>query len=90
MKIYKYPLEVTDEQEVLLPVGYQILDIQLQEGRPCIWALVDESPIMAKEKVIIECFGTGHEIKGGPRRYISTIQIHGTGLVFHFFEYTGL
>jgi hypothetical protein len=39
--IYKYTLEVTDEQEVKMPANAQILCVQVQHGRPTLWALVD-------------------------------------------------
>ena len=38
-KIYKYPLEVQDEQVVMLPTGAKILTVQSQKDRPCLWAL---------------------------------------------------
>lgn len=89
--IYKYPLQVTDLQEVLLPIGAEILTIQVQNEIPCLWALVD--PDQIKEIVNIEIFGTGHPISydiGVSRKYISTFQLNDGQLVFHTFEYTGV
>jgi hypothetical protein len=40
-RIYKYPLEVTDRQEVHLPEGAMILHVGVQNGVVCLWALVD-------------------------------------------------
>jgi hypothetical protein len=87
--IYKYPLEITDLQSVSIPFGYTLLSVQMQSGKPCLWAMVDTDNI--EEKCTIEMFGTGNPInpiKGiGQRVFIDTFQIHGAGLVFHVFEY---
>lgn len=89
--IYKYPLAVTDFQEVLLPIGAEILTVQTQRETACMWALVNPSETQ-KEARSIEIFGTGHPIgydMGISRKYISTFQMHSGQLVFHAFEYTG-
>lgn len=90
--IYKYPLSVTDFQEVLLPIGAEILTVQTQDETVCMWALVNPNEPQ-KEARNIEIFGTGHSIgydMGVSRKYISTFQMHGGQLVFHAFEYTGV
>jgi len=90
-RIYKYELEVMDNQNLRLPIGAKILTVQSQNGKPCLWALVD---ISAETEVRhIEIFGTGHPVlsdMGTSREYISTFQMHGGQLVFHAFEYTGV
>ena len=42
MRIYKYPLEITDEQHVAMPRGAKLLSVQVQRGVCCLWALVNE------------------------------------------------
>ena len=89
--IYKYPLFVTRTQDVRLPIGADILTIQVQNELPYIWALVD--PMAEKESVTIEIFRTGEQINfdmGADRVYISTFQVIDGTLVFHAFKYTGL
>jgi hypothetical protein len=89
--IYKYPLSVTDRQILHLPVGAEILTVQTQNEKPCLWAMVD--PKRGTATRIIETFGTGYDITedmGVERKYISTYQLHGGGLIFHVFEYTGI
>lgn len=89
--IYKYQLKVTDTQKIELPVGAEILTVQIQNETPCLWALVDPNGI-EKETRIIEVFGTGHPISydmGMSRKYVSSFQLRGSQLVFHVFEYTG-
>jgi hypothetical protein len=86
--IYKYPLLVTDYQDVLLPIGAEILTIQTQDQNACLWALADPNE-PNKERRSIEIFGIGHLIHYGmgvSRKYISTFQLRGGSLVFHAFE----
>ena len=89
--IYKYPLTITREQLVTLPAGAEILTVQLQGGRPHLWALVniDNEPLNR----CIEIFGTGERIEYGlgmRRKYISTFQLQHGKLIFHAFEYIGI
>ena len=82
--IYKYPLQVTDTQEIEMPAGGMALSVQMQNGVPCLWAVVDtDAP---KIKRIIHVYGTGHPMESHVHRYISTFQMQGGALVFHAFE----
>jgi|SRR5579863_6952976 len=85
-KIFKYPLKMMDDQIISMPEQREILDVQVQEGVIMIWAMV--VPNSPMQRVHIEIYGTGHEIKdrigGGPRMYLGTVQV--SGLVLHVFE----
>lgn len=84
--IYKYELRVDDEQIVQLPRGAQVLCVQTQRERPCLWCLVDvDAPI---EPRTFRIYGTGHPFDRDPldTRYIGTFQLRGGQLVFHVFE----
>jgi len=35
---WKYPLEITDEQNLMMPEGAEILTAQMQGGTLCLWA----------------------------------------------------
>jgi hypothetical protein len=87
--IWKFQLETTDIQQIEMPADAEILTIQTQDDKPCIWALVSaDAPI---RKVAFEIFGTGHPVpKNGKRKYIGTYQLSGGALVFHCFELFGL
>ena len=90
--IHKYLLEITDVQNISLPIGAEILTIQTLKERPCLWALVDPNGIET-ERITIEMFETGHPVgydMGTSRKYISTFQLRGGELVCHAFEYTGI
>lgn len=87
MKIYKYPLELVDQQTVHLPYGYRILTAQLQNGNLQLWALIDPIENLSIP-VSIGIYGTGNPINEDPGKYISTVQLYDGGLVFHVFERT--
>ena len=82
-KIYKYQIEVTDEQLVTMPAGAQILTVQAQGDRLCLWAVVSlGSP---EEKRVIQIYGTGMDFpKHKKCTYIATVQMD--GFVWHVFE----
>lgn len=88
MKIFKYKLEINDVQHISMQEGAKILTVQTQQGRPCLWALVDPDEDSREDKIILT-FGTGHEIlcpNENTLEYISTYQINNGALVFHVFE----
>lgn len=69
--IYKYQLEIADEQSVMIPNGYQIALVGLDpNGVPCIWAIVDPERSAAEETIRI--VGTGHPIPPNVRRHIGS------------------
>lgn len=85
--IWKYPLNITDQQTISLPQGAKILSVQLQglvSSQLHLWAEVDTEQIF--EGRVIEIFGTGNPITPGRRRYIDTVQMHGGALVWHIYE----
>lgn len=87
-KIWKCELSKVDEQTISLPKESQILTVQIQHGKICIWVLVE--PDLPLEERIFEIYGTGEVIKESfslvTREYIGTFQCNGGDLVFHLFE----
>jgi len=82
--VYKYPLEIDDVQFISMPKGAKPLCVKVQNGNPCLWALVN--PYEEEESVMIRCAGTGHEInEEGELVYIDSLLMYGGDLVFHFF-----
>jgi hypothetical protein len=59
--IYKYPLEITDEQTVMMPCGSEILSAQMQHGQLHIWALVDKEATSTVGRQV-RIFGTGNPV----------------------------
>lgn len=83
-KILKYPLQITDDQTVVMPEGAQILTVAIQHGKVTLWALCPETRKVQPRK--IEIFGTGNPIPNGTRTYIGTVLMDGGQLVWHVFE----
>jgi len=82
--IWKYPLQVTDEQTIDVPEGSEALSVQVQNGTPCLWVRVDPAALKVPRKIITH--GTGHHVPATTGRYIGTYQIEGGALVFHVFD----
>jgi hypothetical protein len=84
--IWKYELEIKDEQEVMMPKGAEILIAQTQKKLLCIWALVD--PLVSTLEIrYIGIYGTGNPMPDKERmQYISTFQLYDGTLIFHIFE----
>jgi len=100
-KIWKYEFKIADEFELELPVMYNILKVDMQHEKPCMWILVNPTAVKVKRK--FRLFGTGHPIPGGPlwstphRKSAAIYQEDGTSLhyidtifvrafVWHLFE----
>jgi hypothetical protein len=92
LQIWKYPIDcdkLTNDGLLLLelPLGAEILTIQLQHKSPTLWAKVDTSlPLEVRR---IHVYGTGHTIQRVPLTYLGTVQMYSGGLVLHFFEEIG-
>lgn len=82
--VYKYGVETTGEFTVNLPLGAEILTVQIQSEIPFMWALVD--PDAKQEPRRFRLVGTGHPINNGALTYIDTFQLQGGRLIFHLFE----
>lgn len=84
MVIYRYELE--PNQGIDMPVGAKILCVQVKDGRPNLWALVDEAETRTVRRNFVvhttgELFAPGNEV------YLGTFQIKdGITMVFHIFE----
>lgn len=78
--IYKYELRSQDTS-MKLPKEAEILTVQIQDGRPMLWALVDPENVL--EDRFIYTVGTGWEVEDN-MKYICT-YIEGY-FVWHVFE----
>lgn len=71
--IYKYPLSHGLQQVRHIPVGANIISVQMQNGVPCIWAIVDTTAEVIP--VQFQIYGTGQEIPTDCRlKHIGSIQ----------------
>jgi hypothetical protein len=88
IRIWKYPLIVTDFQEVAMPYRAKILTVQTQNNQPCIWAEVDAQE-EGKQVRKIWIIGTGNPTvlgDGKERKYIGTCQMMEGALIWHVYE----
>ena len=90
-KVFKYNIELTDFQKIKLPrlagadcFKDQFLKLDLQNGRPCIWCLVDDDE--EEYEVIIRTVGTGEEMTLLSKdNYLDSYMLRNGELVFHIF-----
>ena len=84
--IYKYELDIVDEQVVELPYSHRILCVGNQRGVLCMWARVDPITRAVKRKIIIK--GTGHPFTESQEagKYVGTAIFDDLGLVWHVFD----
>ncbi len=85
LTIFKYPIQITDEQEIFLPDKANILTVQTQYGQPHIWALCNPKEVPMSRTLFI-C-GTGNPIDSiADKKYIGTFQMDNGLFVWHLFE----
>lgn len=82
--IWKFELETEDEQTLSVPFDAKTLDVQVQKGKPCLWARVRSD--LPKRDVTILTRGTGHPMTGDEGDYLGTYQLDDRALVFHVFK----
>lgn len=85
-QIWKYPLEETDQQIILMPAGSKILHLAVQYEVACIWAEVYlEAPMEHRKFYFV---GTGHPMPLEPTHleYLGTVVMHEGRLVWHIYE----
>ncbi len=70
-QIWKFPL-LSAAEAIKIPRGARILDVQLQNDRPCLWALVTPAAELVARAIHI-C-GTGSDLLGGTENYLATFQ----------------
>ena len=86
--VYKYPFDIQDYFTINMPAGSIVIDVQVQKGVPCVWALVD--PEKPEKPRHFRLAGTGHPIDDTILSYgiIGSFQYQ-TDFVFHLFEILG-
>ena len=84
LTIWKFSAPITDRFQLVMPIGAKLLSVQLQNGDPQIWALVD--PHADVERRTFAWVGTGLPVPVKAERaiFVGTVQLP-SGLVFHLF-----
>jgi len=83
--IWKETLEITDTQEIELPVCSEIMCVQSQKGAVVVYYKCD-SDTHLKDTHVITLVGTGHHIPSDSGKYVGTVQLHEGALVLHVFS----
>lgn len=89
MTIWKFPLELTDTQQVEMPIGTQILTAQIQNGSIMLWGIVPDDEVNKCSTMLltIEIHGTGSTTRSPHGlTYIGTVQSHDGMFVWHVFR----
>lgn len=90
-RIYKYQLETIDIQLINIPritgeedFKSQVLNVDIQNGSPCIWCLVDAEE--EQQQIKIRIIGTGNPMPMLSKDdYLGTYQLYNGEQVFHVF-----
>ena len=96
--IWKFPFAIDDEVEIEMPHGAEVLHVDVQNGQPCMWAIVNpDEPRETWRTYKFSVFGTGHPLPDlEPDKpldrvhlhHVGTFQMRGGSLVFHIFSST--
>lgn len=88
--IWKFPLEVTDEQFIKMPKSSMAMTVQVQNDVPCLWAMIDKLDALYEpyHAFCIKTVGTGHDfdfINDFNFTYLGTYQLFDGNFVGHVF-----
>lgn len=84
MKIWKWPIKMTERQTLMMPAGAEILDVQVQANEVCLWALCDPNRTEVPREIAV--YGTGNTVPDEPGKYLATVQTHAGNYVWHVFD----
>ena len=83
--IHKFTLSPEELNEIRLPADAEILTVQNQRNKICMWVKLDKSSQRVVRKFSV--LGTGWDIVSKYKlKYIGTVQLEDGLLVFHVFE----
>lgn len=85
--IYKYTLEIEDEQKHILPRGAKILSVGNQIEKICVWVELEEGAIEDAEYTFF-IRGTGHPFDDSALlqpTFLGTVLMAGGSLVWHVY-----
>jgi hypothetical protein len=83
-RVFKYPLEITDEQSILIPKNHNIISVIEKDNVPVVYVIVeDNDPCQVERHFSIR--GTGHSIPGNIEAltFLGSIKTHNDQFVWH-------
>lgn len=82
--IFKYTLNIRDEQVIEMPSTLSFLSVQMQYHNPQLWCVVNPNSERIRYKIY--CHGTGHAMPSDRNfKYLGTVQQDEGTLIWHFF-----
>ena len=86
--VWKFPLDLVEEQTIHVPHGAVALHCELQGRQPCLWVQVDPTVEKTPRRIILVGTGNSHPALAEPTTvHIGTVQMD--EFVWHFFEVGG-
>lgn len=71
--IYKYPLALIDDQEIMMPGKPTLFKVGLDPaGELCVWALVEPTHVQKPQRFFV--VGTGHSVPCAAYIWVGTVQ----------------
>ena len=84
-KILKFELKALDIQTITMPVAAEILDVQYQQGKLCVWVLAGKQGWSAEGRTF-RVAADEVEIPDNPGTYVATVQTSDERYTHHLFE----
>lgn len=81
--VFKYPLEIANEQTIDLPIGAKPLSVQMQGEWIYLWAEVDTDS--KPFPYTVRVFGMGHLLPKEAMKHLGTVQQLDGMLVWHVY-----
>ena len=83
--IWKFQLSLEGHTDLTMPVGLEVLSVQVQKGVPCLWARCNPSAALEPRRFVAVATGEStRRDKVGD--FIGTYQLAGGALVYHLFH----
>lgn len=81
--IHKFRLDLQDQQYINIDPNAVFLHVDVQDGIPCIWALVDTH--VHKTSRPVRIYGTGQTIFFYEDQFLGTVLLESGKVVLHIF-----
>lgn len=90
--IHKFPIQMTELFQIIMPAGALMLHVDVQRGAPQLWARVDTK--QPDRSYDFGVFGTGHDMEADVNGrmnliayapHVGSFMLQGDSLVFHLF-----
>ena len=86
-KIFRYPLQIIDEQVIKIPCGGKILSVKEKDNELSLWVLVETDNLNLPINTKITIVGTGWPADHiDDHIFIDTVITHMGQMVWHVFE----